>query len=43
MRPLTARMAAVLSLAWGVVIGGTFGCALPYLLGDWHLHHVGSG
>ncbi len=30
--------AAVLSVAWGVAIGGTFGCLLPYLLGDWHFH-----
>jgi protein-S-isoprenylcysteine O-methyltransferase Ste14 len=30
--------ATVISVAWGVVIGGTFGCLLPYLLGDWHFH-----
>jgi protein-S-isoprenylcysteine O-methyltransferase Ste14 len=30
--------AAAISVAWGVVIGGTFGCLLPYLLGDWHFH-----
>jgi protein-S-isoprenylcysteine O-methyltransferase Ste14 len=29
--------AAATSLAWFVVIGGTFGCLLPYLSGDWHL------
>lgn len=28
----------VVSLTWGVAIGGTFGCLLPYLLGDWHFH-----
>ena len=28
---------AATSLAWFVVMGGTFGCLLPYLLGDWHL------
>jgi protein-S-isoprenylcysteine O-methyltransferase Ste14 len=30
--------AVAISVAWGVAIGGTFGCLLPYLLGDWHLH-----
>jgi protein-S-isoprenylcysteine O-methyltransferase Ste14 len=30
--------AAAISVAWGVVIGGTFGCLLPYLLGDWHFN-----
>jgi len=30
--------AAAVSVAWGVALGGTFGCLLPYLLGDWHLH-----
>jgi AhpD family alkylhydroperoxidase len=30
--------AAVVSVAWGVALGGTFGCLLPYLLGDWHFH-----
>ena len=30
--------AAATSVAWGVVIGGTFGCLLPFLLGDWHFH-----
>lgn len=30
--------AAALSVAWGVALGGTFGCLLPYLLGDWHFH-----
>lgn len=28
----------VVSAAWGVAVGGTFGCLLPYLLGDWHFH-----
>ena len=27
---------AATSLAWFVVMGGTFGCLLPYLLNDWH-------
>lgn len=31
-------VSAVISLAWFVAIGGTFGCLLPYLSGDWHLH-----
>jgi protein-S-isoprenylcysteine O-methyltransferase Ste14 len=31
--------AAAVSVAWGVVLGGTFGCLLPYLQGDWHLRH----
>jgi protein-S-isoprenylcysteine O-methyltransferase Ste14 len=31
--------AAAISVAWGVAVGGTFGALLPYLLGDWHLHH----
>ena len=30
--------AAVVSLAWFAVIGGTFGCLLPYLLNYWHFH-----
>jgi protein-S-isoprenylcysteine O-methyltransferase Ste14 len=30
--------AAAVSVAWGVTLGGTFGCLLPYLLGDWHFH-----
>jgi protein-S-isoprenylcysteine O-methyltransferase Ste14 len=30
--------AVVVSIAWGVAVGGTFGCVLPYLLGDWHFH-----
>jgi len=31
-------VATVVSVAWGVALGGTFGCLLPYLLGDWHFH-----
>ena len=30
--------AAAVSVAWGLAVGGTFGCLLPYLLGDWHFH-----
>ena len=30
--------AVVVSVAWGVAIGGTFICLLPYLLGEWHFH-----
>jgi protein-S-isoprenylcysteine O-methyltransferase Ste14 len=30
--------AAVVSVAWGVALGGAFGALLPYLLGDWHFH-----
>lgn len=33
------QAAAALSVAWGVALGGTFGCLLPYLLSDWHFHH----
>ena len=29
---------AGVSVAWGVALGGTFGCLLPYLLNDWHFH-----
>jgi protein-S-isoprenylcysteine O-methyltransferase Ste14 len=28
--------AAVTSLAWFVLVGGTFGCLLPYSWNDWH-------
>lgn len=31
--------AAAVTVAWGVTLGGTFGCLVPYLLGDWHFHH----
>ena len=31
-------VAAAVSVAWGVALGGTFGCLLPYLLGYWHFH-----
>jgi protein-S-isoprenylcysteine O-methyltransferase Ste14 len=30
--------ATAVSVAWGAAIGGTFGCLLPYLLGEWHFH-----
>jgi len=30
--------AVAVSVAWGVALGGTFGCLLPYLLGYWHFH-----
>lgn len=30
--------ATAISLAWGVAVGGTFGCLLPYLLNEWHFH-----
>jgi len=30
--------AAAVSVAWGVALGGTFGCLLPYLLNEWHFH-----
>ena len=29
---------AAVSLAWFVLMGGTFGCLLPYLSNDWHFH-----
>lgn len=32
----TAR--ALVSIAWGAALGGTFGCLLPYLHNDWHFH-----
>ena len=31
--------AAAVSVGWGVAVGGTFGCLLPWLLGYWHFHH----
>lgn len=31
--------AAALSLVWGVALGGTFGCLLPYLLRYWHFYY----
>jgi len=30
--------AAAVILARGLALGGTFGCLLPYLLGEWHFH-----
>lgn len=35
---LKTRTAVALSVAWGVTLGGTFACILPYLFGDWHVH-----
>jgi protein-S-isoprenylcysteine O-methyltransferase Ste14 len=32
--------AAVISLGWGVALGGTFACLLPYLLHEWHFHQA---
>jgi protein-S-isoprenylcysteine O-methyltransferase Ste14 len=31
-------VAAVVGAAWGIALGGTFGCLLPYLQDDWHFH-----
>jgi protein-S-isoprenylcysteine O-methyltransferase Ste14 len=31
-------VAAVVGAGWGIVLGGTFGCLLPYLQNDWHFH-----
>jgi protein-S-isoprenylcysteine O-methyltransferase Ste14 len=37
--PMMRRsIAAAVSVAWGVALGVTFGCLLPYLLNDWHFH-----
>jgi hypothetical protein len=37
--PMMRRsVAAVVTVAWGVTLGVTFGCLLPYLLNDWHFH-----
>jgi protein-S-isoprenylcysteine O-methyltransferase Ste14 len=30
--------ATAVSVAWGVALGGAFGCVLPYLLNEWHFH-----
>lgn len=30
--------AAIVSVAWGAALGGTFACLLPYLLNEWHFH-----
>jgi protein-S-isoprenylcysteine O-methyltransferase Ste14 len=35
---LRGSVAVAISVTWGVTLGGTFGCLLPYLLGDWRLH-----
>jgi protein-S-isoprenylcysteine O-methyltransferase Ste14 len=29
---------AATSVTWFVLMGGTFGCLIPYLSGDWHFH-----
>jgi protein-S-isoprenylcysteine O-methyltransferase Ste14 len=33
-------MTVAASVAWFVAVGGTFGCLLPYLSGEWHFHPV---
>jgi protein-S-isoprenylcysteine O-methyltransferase Ste14 len=35
---MSRSTAAAGSVAWFVAVGGTFGCLLPYLLNDWHVH-----
>ena len=35
---LRRPVAVGVALAWGVGLGGTFGCLLPYLLGYWRVH-----
>jgi protein-S-isoprenylcysteine O-methyltransferase Ste14 len=30
--------ATAVTIAWGVALGGTFACLLPYLMGEWHFH-----
>lgn len=42
MKRLRPGVAVALSVAWGVALGGTFAGALPYLLGDWRLRHLGA-
>jgi len=37
-RVMRRPVAAVVSLGWGLAVGGTFGVLLPWLLGYWHLH-----
>ena len=32
-------LAAIVSAGWGMALGGTFGGVLPWLSGDWHIHH----
>jgi|SRR5215469_7028594 len=32
------QAAAAVSVAWGVALGGTFACLLPYALNEWHFH-----
>lgn len=36
--PMRKPAAAVVSVAWGAALGGTFAGLLPYLLNDWHFH-----
>jgi protein-S-isoprenylcysteine O-methyltransferase Ste14 len=36
--PMRRSTAATVTVAWGVALGVTFGCLLPYLLNDWHFH-----
>lgn len=43
MNRLRPAVVVALSVAWGVALGGTFACLLPYLLGDWRLRHLGPG
>jgi protein-S-isoprenylcysteine O-methyltransferase Ste14 len=31
--------ATVVSIAWGMTLGGIFGCLLPYLSGEWRFRH----
>jgi protein-S-isoprenylcysteine O-methyltransferase Ste14 len=33
-------MAVAGSVAWFVAVGGTFGCLLPYLAGEWHFRQA---
>jgi protein-S-isoprenylcysteine O-methyltransferase Ste14 len=33
---MRTNTAVAVSAAWGAALGGTFGCLLPWLLGDWH-------
>lgn len=32
-----SKWTAAVSVVWGVVLGGTFACVLPWALGEWHL------
>lgn len=33
-----AAWRTIVSITWGTALGGTFGCLLPYLQGEWHFH-----